>query len=97
MKKENELISQALWNTCADDDGSIITEIFINPSFTIYDLTKKQVKYIKDTILDCDKLILTKEYKKHQNQYFNCDRKVLKELVNNWCDVFRCGSLYIEK
>ena len=54
------------------------------------ELTKNDIKTIKNKIEELDKYYIDDSFKK------NNTRKTLKTMVNNYCDIYRCSSLLIK-
>lgn len=57
-------------------------------NFSIYDLSKEEVKNLIKAIKETDQ-------ENPNSQEWAKDREILKNNINNYCDVFRCPSLTI--
>ena len=61
----------------------------------IFNFEKEDIKQIRNSILKMDHDIET-IYKTHKKEYTTHDRPTLKNIVNSWCEAFRCSSLYLD-
>lgn len=93
--KNTILIRDILWNI---GECELALDFFLNtPNHknNFLDLTKQEIKQIKNQINYCDETIFSdSKYKNHIEQYKK-DRKILVDLINDWCEVFR-SNLYIK-
>lgn len=56
--------------------------------FDIYDLSKWEIKNLIKVIEETDK-------ENPNNKLWEQDKKYLIKKINQWCETFRCSSLYI--
>lgn len=81
---------QALWNIGEKEKACAL---WSGEKTSIYDFTKKEMQDIKKELLKCDIEILKPQYEQHKKQYFNEDRKIIVDMLNEWGETFRTYSL----
>lgn len=84
---------EALWNVGEREKALNLWGGVVS---SFYDFTKQEIKEIRETILEVDVKIFEPRYKSHIKTYFEEDRKVLVDLVNEWANTFRSYSLIIK-
>lgn len=62
---------------------------YLGNDWDIFQLEKYDIQFIENAIKDCDS-------ENQNNELWQNDKAFLINLINEWCVIYRCYSLYIK-